>query len=195
MRLNFPATARNRDAILTVLQKLLPAQGTVLELASGSGEHVCHFAQALPALTWQPSDPDPGHRASIGAWTGGLQNVLAPVDLDARAETWPDLAADAVLCINMIHIAPWSACQGVMSGAGLLLRAGGLLVLYGPFRVSGKPTAPSNETFDISLRTRDPEWGVRDLEAVQAEAAKRGFALAEVIDMPANNLSVVFRKS
>lgn len=195
-RLNFPATARNREPILDVLKQHLPLRGLVLEVASGSGEHVVHFAQALPGLIFQPSDPDPAHRASIDAWAAalGLANVRPAVDLDAAAEIWPLEAADAVLCINMVHISPWAATVGLMRGAGRRLPPGGTLYLYGAYKRGGRHTAPSNEAFDASLRAQNPEWGVRDLETVAALAAEHGFAEPVIIEMPANNLSLVLRK-
>jgi hypothetical protein len=196
-RLYFPATARNRQPILEVLKQHLPANGVVLEVASGSGEHVAHFAQACSALIFQPSDPDPVHRASIDAWTAtlALANVRPALDLDVTAATWQIAAADALLCTNMIHIAPWAAAVGVMQGAGRILPAGGVLYLYGPYKRGGQHTALSNATFDASLRAQNPEWGVRDLEAVAELAAAQGFAAPIVVQMPANNLSLVFRKA
>jgi hypothetical protein len=189
-----PAVARNRDPILQVLRRHLPAQGLVLELASGSGEHIRHFAEALPALTFQPSDPDPGCRASIDAWAAPLPNIRPALALDAAAD-WPALRADAVLCINMVHISPWAASIGLFRGAASALPAGGLLYLYGPYRQDGVPTAPSNEEFDASLRSRNPEWGLRSLSAVAALAAEHGFAAPVVESMPANNLSLIFRRA
>jgi hypothetical protein len=195
-RLHAPAAARNRDPILAVLQKHLPARGLVMEVASGSGEHVVHFARACPALDFQPSDPDPQARASIDAWSvaAGLRNVRPAIALDAAVEPWPIEAADAVLCINMIHIAPWEATAGLVRGAAALLPADGMLYLYGPFRRDGEHTAPSNAAFDQSLRRQNPQWGVRDVEAVTALAEAHGLAGPTVEPMPANNLSLVFRK-
>jgi hypothetical protein len=190
-----PAVARNRDAILAVLRGLLPEHGLLLEVASGSGEHALHFAPALPGLTFQPTDADPDARASIDAWCTGVANIRPALALDAAAPGWPVDRADAVLCINMIHIAPWAACQGLMRGAARILPPDAPLVLYGPFRRDGAHTAPSNAEFDESLRARDPEWGVRDLEAVAAEAAGAGFGPPAIIAMPANNLIVAFRRS
>lgn len=191
-----PAAARNRGPILAVLRTLLPARGLVLEVASGSGEHAIHVAADFPALTVQPSDPDPEARASITAWTAeaGLPNIRPALALDAGAADWPLAAADAVLCINMIHIAPWPATEGLVRGAARLLPPGGPLILYGPFRRGGAHTAPSNAAFDDSLRAQDPRWGVRDLEAVAALAAAAGFGAPEVTAMPANNLVLVFRR-
>jgi SAM-dependent methyltransferase len=189
-----PAVARNRDPILDVLRGALPEKGLVLELASGTGEHVVHFARAFPGLEWQPSDPSEDARRSIAAWAeaAGLPNVRMPIPLDAAAPVWPIAVADAILCINMVHISPWDATVGLMRGAGRLLRGQGLLYLYGPYRREGRHTAPSNAAFDTDLRARDPEWGVRDLEVVIAEAGANGLALQDIVEMPANNLSVLF---
>ena len=197
MKREAPAAARNRQPILEVLRTRLPASGLVLEIASGSGEHAVHFAAALPGLVFQPSDPDAGARASIDAWAedSGLRNLRPALALDAAAGDWPVTAADAVLCCNMIHISPWTSAVGLVRGAARILRPGGLLYLYGPYRRDGRHTAPSNEAFDADLRRRNPAWGVRDLEAVAALAAKGGFDAPEVVEMPANNLSVVFRRS
>ena len=191
-----PATLRNRAAITDVLREVLPAQGMILEIASGSGEHVVHFADQFPDLIWQPSDPDPAALASIDAWASdsGLTNIAPPVALDASAQQWPVKAADAILCINMIHISPWSATQGLMTGAATILPKGAPLYIYGPFRRAGTPTAPSNEAFDESLRSRNPDWGVRELEAVAEIASQAGLTLEKTVEMPANNLSVMFRK-
>jgi hypothetical protein len=192
-----PATARNRDHIARVLDRHLPSDGLVLEVASGSGEHVTHFANALnSALTFQPSDPDTGARASIDAWieATGVRNVLPALALDASADTWPIERADAVICINMIHIAPWEAAIGLMRGAARLLPVGGPLCLYGPYRRHGQHTAPSNEAFDRGLRLQNPKWGVRDLEAVAELAGAHGFGQPIVEEMPANNLSLIFRR-
>lgn len=187
-----PATLRNRDAIANVLRDALPETGLVLEVASGSGEHCAHFAAAFPALNWQPSDPDATALASIASWGAGLANVAAPVMLDAAHGDWPVARADALLCINMIHIAPWEATLGLMAGAARLLAPGAPLILYGPYRQAGVPTAPSNEAFDASLKSRDPRWGLRDVAAVSAVA--NGFALHRLAEMPANNLMLVFRR-
>ena len=191
-----PAAARNRDPILAVLRGVLPRTGTVLEIASGSGEHVMHFARALPGLVFQPSDPNPEARLSIAAWAAdsGLANLRPPLALDAASPSWPVTAADAVLCINMIHISPWAATEGLMRGAAAILPPGTPLYLYGPYRRAGVATAPSNEAFDRDLRQRDPAWGLRDLETVAALAAAAGFSGPAVTEMPANNLSVVFRR-
>jgi len=195
--LTAPAVARNRDPILVVLRDVLPAAGMVLEIASGSGEHAVHFAAALPHLAWQPTDPDEQARGSIAAHAGQakLANLLPPLALDAAAPVWPVTLADAIVSINMIHIAPWRATQGLMAGAARVLPAGAPLYLYGPYRQHGQHTAPSNVAFDESLRARNPAWGVRDLDAVVALAAEHGLTLQRTVAMPANNLSVVFRRN
>ena len=192
-----PAAARNAAPITDVLRAVLPGEGLALEIASGSGEHAVHFAREFPELTWQPSDPDPDALGSIGGWRGeaGLPNLLAPLQLDAAEAEWPVASADVILCINMVHISPWVATQGLMAGAGRLLSAGAPLYLYGAYRQDGVPFAPSNEAFDRSLRSRNPEWGVRRLEDVTAEAERHGLELDSVVPMPANNLSVVFRRT
>jgi SAM-dependent methyltransferase len=197
MKRHAPATARNRQPILDVLRSRLPPDGLVLEVASGSGEHVVHFAATLRHLVFQPSDPSAAARASIDDWAGasGLANVRPAVALDAEAPAWPVERAAAVLCSNMIHIAPWSAAIGLIAGASRVLPADGLLYLYGPDRRHGRHTAPSNDAFDRDLRERNAAWGVRDLEAVTELAAAHGFEAPEIIDMPANNLSLAFRRS
>ncbi len=175
---------------------MLPKTGLVLEIASGTGQHVVRFARALQGLTWQPTDMDAGCRRSISAWlaTANLPNVREPLDLDVRTLPWPVPTPDAIVCINLIHIAPWSVATALFAGAGLALREGGLLYLYGPYAVQGTHTAPSNAAFDRALRTQNPDWGVRHLEEVDSVAKERGFDPAETIEMPANNLSVLFRK-
>jgi hypothetical protein len=195
MKRHAPAAARNRQPILDALQRHLPARGLVLEVASGSGEHVVHFAAALSGLVFQPTDPDPEARASIDDWVGtlGLANVRPSLALDAAASSWPVERADAVLCINMIHIAPWDAAVGLIGGAGRTLSRDGVLALYGPYHRGGQPTAPSNADFDRDLRRRNPAWGVRDLEAVSA-LAEPHFAAPEIVEMPANNLLLLFRR-
>ena len=195
-RLFAPAVARNRAPIVAVLERVLPCQGLVLEVASGSGEHAAYFARAMSRLRWQPSDADPRARASIAAFCAeaGLPNLLPPLDLDAAAATWPIEAAAAVICVNMIHIAPWSAARGLMAGAARLLPPKAVLFLYGPYKEAGRHTAASNEAFDADLRARDPRWGVRDLEEVAALARRHGFAHEESVVMPANNRSLVFRR-
>jgi hypothetical protein len=191
-----PAPERNREPLLPILREELPPQGTLLEVASGTGQHAVFFAQAFPGLRWQPTDLDTESLESIEAWRAeaALPNLLAPLPLDAQSDVWPLTAADAVLCINMIHISPWTSCQGLMRGAARVLPPGGPLVLYGPYFVEGRPTAPSNLAFDASLRERNASWGVRELGAVSAEALRHGLELARVVDMPSNNLTVVFRK-
>jgi hypothetical protein len=191
-----PATRCNREPILAVLRRVLPGRGTVLEIASGTGEHAAWFAPRLPGLVWQPSDPDPDARTSIAAWAAAVRapNLRPPLDLHAGAEDWGVARADAVVCINMIHIAPWASCRGLLRGAARILPAGGALYLYGPFKRDGVHTAPSNQAFDRSLRRHDPAWGVRDLADVEVEAEVNGLRLDETVAMPANNLSVVFRR-
>jgi hypothetical protein len=195
MRRQAPAAARNRQPILDVLRPHLPARGLVLEVASGSGEHTAHFAQALPDLTFQPSDPDAVARASIDDWaaTLGLANVRPALELDAAAEAWPIAGADAIACINMIHISPWESTIGLIRGAARLLPKNGTLFLYGPYFRDGFEAAASNLAFDRDLRARNPAWGIRALEEVVALAQANGFAPPLITEMPANNLSVVFR--
>jgi SAM-dependent methyltransferase len=191
-----PAAERNQAPILAELNRILPSAGLVLEVASGTGEHIVHFASALPGLTWQPSDPDATFRRSIEAWIAkeAPANVRMPVYLDVLRLPWPVTQADVVLCINMIHVSPWAATQALLDGAKRILPAGGVLFLYGPYRRFGQHTAPSNAAFDEQLRTSDPEWGLRDLEAVTELARAAGFRLSDVVDMPSNNFSVVFRR-
>jgi hypothetical protein len=194
--LTSPSFLNNRDPIFAVLIRVLPEHGTVIEIASGSGEHVIYFAAALPHLTWQPTDRDPAQLRSIAAHRAAarLPNVDPPLPLDASAPTWPVTYADAVVAINMVHISPWQATEGLMSGAGRVLRAGGVLYLYGPYTENGAHTAPSNAAFDESLRTRNPEWGVRDVAEVAAAARAHGLSLVERVKMPANNLSLIFHR-
>jgi len=202
-RLQSLATARNRDPILTVLREHLAPQARVLELASGSGEHGVHFAQAMPGWQWQPSDTTSAALASISAWQdkglneGRCNNLLAPIALDVTARwpaEWQAAAFDAIVAINLIHISPWQVTQTLMQRAREYLSDDGVLFLYGPYRRGGQHTAPSNQAFDADLKTRDPSWGLRDLERVEAEAAANGLVLERVMEMPANNLSVVFRR-
>lgn len=192
-RRHAPAALRNRDLILNVLRACLPPEGLILEIASGSGQHAVHFGTGLPNHVIQPSDPDPAARASIDAWIkdSALTNVRSALALDVTAARWPIAQADAVLCINMIHIAPWAAACGLFEGAARLLPKGGSLYLYGPFKC-GLHTAPSNEAFDRSLRQENPDWGVRELAAVEALAKIHGFGPPRVVEMPANNLSLIF---
>jgi SAM-dependent methyltransferase len=195
-RLYFPHVARNREPILEVLRRVLPPRGLVLEVASGGGEHAAYFAERLPALSWQPTDPDPTALASIAAHRVAAEapNLLAPLRLDAKSGQWPVESAEAVVCINMIHITPWTASEGLLAGAQRTLPAGGVLYLYGPYRVDGRHTAPSNQDFDAWLRAQNAQWGIRDLADVTALAARHGLSLIETVPMPANNLSVVFRR-
>jgi len=195
-RRHAPATQRNRDPILSVLRRVLPAHGTVLEVAAGTGEHALWFAASLPKLAWQPSDADPDAVASIAAWreAEGSPNLLPPLLLDVTSASWPVETVEAVFNANMIHISPWPACLGLLAGAGRHLAHGGVLVLYGPYRIGGKHTAPSNEAFDRDLKARNPAWGVRDLEAVVEAAACEGLMLEETVPMPANNQALVLRR-
>ncbi len=195
--ITYPAPERNKAPILRVLRRVLPLRGMVLEVASGTGQHIVHFAAGLPEVNWQPSDPEPEHRSSIAARVeaAGLRNVATPLVLDVRDRPWPIHGVDAILCINMIHIAPWDAALALLSAAAQLLPAGGVLYLYGPYRRAGRDTAPSNAAFDADLRRRNPDWGVRNLEDVQHEAATSNLLLQEIVEMPANNLSVIFRRS
>ncbi|MFL9932957.1 DUF938 domain-containing protein [Paraburkholderia sp. RL18-103-BIB-C] len=196
LRQHSPSAERNREPILAVLRDALPATGRVLEIASGTGQHAMCFAGALPGLDWQPSDADADARASIAAWIAhdGLPNVRAPLALDVHQPDWGVDSLDAVVCINMIHISPWSAAEALFAGASRRLADGGVLYLYGPYKRGGAHTSPSNDAFDQQLRSRDPAWGVRDMEAVIALGASVGFVCDEPIAMPANNFSLVFRK-
>jgi SAM-dependent methyltransferase len=180
-----------------VLTEELPAEGLVLEVASGTGEHAVHFARTYPRLAWQPSDPDPEALDSIAAWRveGGLANLREPVLLDAAAADWPVAAADAVLCINMIHISPLAATEGLLAGAAALLAAGAPLIVYGPYVEGHVETAPSNLEFDAWLKRRDPEFGLRSAEWLDERAAAHGFTRTRRVAMPANNLTLVYRRS
>ena len=191
-----PSAERNKQPILEVLARVLPPTGLVLEIGSGTGQHVAHFAKALPKLTFQPSEVDLERHASIAGWVRHeeLANVRALIAFDATQLPWPVRAADAVVCINVIHISPWEATLGLMKGAGEILPPGGVLVTYGPYRRDGRHTAPSNESFDASLKSRDPRWGVRDMEEVAAAAKAAGLQLEETVPMPANNFTLVFRR-
>jgi SAM-dependent methyltransferase len=195
--LTWPATERNKQPILEVLQRVLPSRGSVLEVASGTGQHVEYFAAGLPQLNWQPSDPEEAHRNSIRAriQLAGLRNVAQPIMLDVLQRPWPVASIDAIVCINMIHIAPWAAGLALLQEAGRLLPADGVLFLYGPYRRDGRDTAPSNAAFDADLRSRNRQWGVRNLEDVVRHAANSGLQLTQVVEMPANNLSVIFRRT
>lgn len=192
-----PSPERNKQPILEVLARVLPPRGLVLEIGSGTGQHVAHFAKAMPGLVFQPSERDLARHASIQAWAAaeGLSNVRPPLAIDVTEHPWPLSAADAVLCINVIHIAPWEATLALMAGAGRILPAGGVLVTYGPYRRGGAHTSASNEAFDADLRARNPLWGVRDIDAVADAARGEGLLLQEVVPMPANNFTLVWRKS
>ena len=191
-----PATVRNRDFILDVLRDVLPKTGVILEIASGSGEHIVHFAKNLPSLVFQPSDPDADARLSVAAWVKAtdVSNVRSPIALDASSPVWPIASADGIICINMIHISPWEATVGLIKGAAARLPSKSPLYLYGADKREGFEMAPSNQAFDQSLRDRNPTWGLRDLEAVAALARSVGFLAPVITEMPANNLSVVFRQ-
>lgn len=192
MKRSAPATGRNREPIAAVLEEALPASGLVLEIASGTGEHCAFFAERFAELAWQPSDPDAESRTSIAAWTVGLPNVRPPLALDAGATDWPIATADAILCVNMVHISPWASTLGLMAGAAKLLPLGAPLILYGPYRRRDVPTAPSNEQFELWLKGLSPEYGLRYLEDVVDVA--RGFMLERVVEMPANNLMPILRR-
>ncbi|HXG99884.1 MAG TPA: DUF938 domain-containing protein [Sphingomicrobium sp.] len=191
-----PATLRNRGPIVTVLTDWLPLQGLVLEIASGSGEHAVHFAKHFADLSWQPSDPDPAAINSITAWRdeAHLDNLRAPLSLDAASAPWPVERADAIVTINMVHISAWEASLGLLDGAARLLPAGAPLILYGPWIEQNIAAAPSNLAFDQSLKARDPRWGLRTVEAFADEASARGLKLCEKRSMPANNLMLLFRR-
>jgi hypothetical protein len=193
-----PATQRNRDSILQVLLQVLPPTGTILEISSGTGEHAVYFAPQLAPRRWQPSDPSEVARSSIAAWRefAPTENLAAPITIDARDTDWKiSEPISAIVNINMIHISPWSACLGLLAGANRLLAPGGILYLYGPYKRNGVHTAPSNEMFDESLQLQDPEWGVRNLEDIITVAQDQNLDLLKIVEMPANNLSIVFCKS
>jgi hypothetical protein len=191
-----PATERNSEPILTILQKILPQSGLLLEIAAGSGQHAAYFAPYFPRLTWQPSEPDPDCRASIAAWIGHVnaENINMPIDLDVTSFPWPISKADAIFSSNMIHITNWECCLGLMAGAGQILNPLGVLVLYGPFLLDGKETALSNVQFDNSLKKRNPNWGIRNLDKISRAAKACGLVCSDIIEMPANNLIVVLKK-
>jgi SAM-dependent methyltransferase len=195
-RIYYPHVTRNRDPILDVLRRVLPPDGLVLEIASGSGEHAAYFAEGLPSIRWQPTDLDPDVLASIAAHRAAAKapNLLPPLWLDVSAETWPVERADAIVCCNMIHITPWSASEGLMVGVGRVLLPGGILYLYGPYKIGGRHIAPSNAVFDADLRRRNQHWGIRDLDEVTMLAARHDLMREETVQMPANNLSVIFRR-
>lgn len=196
MKREAPAAARNREPIAEVLVEELPPAGLALEIASGSGEHALHFARAFPSLSWQPSDPDPAARASIAAWAveAGLPNLLPPLYLDAAASAWPLEGAEALLCINMVHISPKGATEGLFAGAERLLPPGAPLILYGPYLEGDVEAAPSNLAFDASLKARNPEWGLRSVDWLDALAAAHGLGRTRRVAMPANNLTLVYRR-
>jgi len=191
-----PAAARNREPIAEVLAEWLPAAGTVLEIASGTGEHVAFLAGQFPNLGWQPSDSHPDALASIAGWRAqaNLGNLREPKPIDAASPAWPIDRADAILCINMVHISPWASALGLLDGATQLLPEGAPLILYGPWIVEGTETAPSNLTFDADLRSRDPSWGLRSLSDFRAEAEERGLMFEQCRTMPANNVMLLFRR-
>ena len=191
-----PAAERNKEPIRAILAEELPRTGLMLEVAAGTGQHACHMAAAFPDLVWQPTDPDPAALSACDRWrrAHGTPNLRPPLVLDVRGDPWPVERADGRLAINLIHIAPWAACEGLLRGAGRLLPPDGPLILYGPFREAGE-TAPSNEAFDADLRRRDAAWGVRDLAEVTELAARFGLAPARTVAMPANNRIVVFRRT
>ena len=195
-----PAAARNAGPIVDVLRGCLPETGRALEIASGTGQHAAAFAGAFPGIVWHPSDPDGAARDSIAAWVEerALDNLRPPLNIDVMRAGWADATGgefDVIVCINMVHISPWAACEGLMDGAGTLLAKGGLLYLYGPYRRGGEVLAPSNVAFDQSLRSHNPDWGIRDRDEVETVAAERGLVLTQVIEMPANNHSLIFRKT
>ncbi len=194
MKRDYPATERNKHALLDALHAHLPKTGTVLEIASGSGQHAVHFAAGLPKLKWQPSSREEEERASIAAYAAEAQlpNLLPALSLDVTAHPWPVTAADAIVCINMIHIAPWAASEGLFSGAAQLLKPGTPLITYGPYKFEGEFTSPSNAQFDASLQRRDPDWGVRDVVDLDALAARAGFARTHTAALPANNHVLVW---
>jgi hypothetical protein len=196
MKRHAPAAERNREPIAAVLAEELPASGIVLEIASGTGEHAVHFGKIFPSLTWQPSDPDPDARASIEAWRADERppNVAPPLELDASASGWPIARADAVVCINMVHISPVQATEGLFAGAAHLLSPGSPFVLYGPYLEDEVETAPSNLAFDASLKARNPAWGLRSIVWLDEVAASHGFARTRRVAMPANNLTLVYRR-
>lgn len=196
MKQSAPAALRNRGPIAEVLRDELPTSGLVLEIASGTGEHAVHFATAFPGISWQPTDPDEAARASIAAWRdeASLPNLLPPLELDAATDNWPVERADAMVCINMIHISPWACAEGLFAGAARILPEGAPLILYGPYFEETVETAISNLAFDDNLRRRNPAWGIRNIEDVDKLAARNGFSRARRVAMPANNLTLVYRK-
>ena len=196
MKNTWPAALRNAEPIAAVLRRLLAEQSAVLEIASGTGQHAAHFVKSMPTIQWQPTDFDSVSLASIAEWRGetGVANFKEPLLLDVCDPEWPVESADVVFCANMIHIAPWECCLGLVSGASRVLSPGGALLLYGPFFTEDTPTAPSNIAFDESLRSRNAEWGIRRLADIQSAAQASGLELEEQVSMPANNLMLVFRR-
>jgi SAM-dependent methyltransferase len=192
-----PACERNKDVILDVLREVMPTTGTILEIACGPGQHAVHFASGFPEVKWQPSDIDPTSIASTRAWRDEAQlpNMLDPIMLDATHAEWPIAHANGIVCCNMIHISPWDVTLGLLDGAARILPDDGILYTYGPYKIGGKHTAPSNEAFDQSLRSQNPEWGVRNLDDVALEARRRGLHLVKTAKMPANNFSVIYKKT
>lgn len=192
-----PACERNKNAILEVLREIMPSTGTILEIACGPGQHSVHFAAGFPGVKWQPSDIDPTSITSTLAWRAeaDVPNLLDPVILDATEVQWPLDHADGIICCNMIHISPWEVTLGLLDGAARILPDDGILYTYGPYKVGGKHTAQSNEAFDESLRSQNPSWGIRNLDDVALEARRRGLHLIKTIKMPANNFSVIFKKT
>ncbi len=195
-RQHSPAAERNAGPILAVLRRYLPDRGRIVEIAAGTGQHATRFAAAFPRVDWQPCDIDPKALASIRAWRAeaGTPNLAEPLELDVHWRSWPIAQADGLVCINLLHIAPWTATQGLFDGASHLLPAGAPLLIYGPFRVDGTHVAESNASFDADLQRRDPSWGVRDLEAVAEVARANGFETIETVVMPANNRMLAFRR-
>jgi hypothetical protein len=193
-RRHSPAAERNRAPILAELQRLLPARGLLLEIASGTGQHAAHCSAGLPGWRWLPSDFEAASLPSISAWCDGLDRVHAPLQLDVLQPHWPGVPAglDAIFCANMIHIAPWACCAGLMQGAARHLSPQGLLITYGPYLEDDVPTSPGNRAFDADLRARHPDWGLRRREDVASQAAQAGLVLRERVAMPANNLLLVW---
>ena len=192
-----PAAERNRQPILDVLRRVLPPSGLVLEVASGTGQHAIFFSEHLPSLRWQPTDASSEAVQSIGAWVDetARENILAPLDLDVRSPQWPIAKADALVCINMIHISPWETTEALFHGASKLLPGGAPMVTYGPYRLQGEHTAPSNAAFDQSLRSRNARWGVRDIDELLELGVRTGFTLEERVSMPANNMTLVWMRA
>ena len=191
-----PAAERNRQAILDVLRRVLPSAGLVLELASGTGQHAVFFSEQLPTLRWQPSDASADALQSIAAWVEEVEraNLLPPIELDVRSPRWPVARADALICINMIHISPWESTEALFRSAADWLAADSPLITYGPYRLHGEHTAPSNAAFDQSLRSRNSRWGIRDIDELTELAGRIGFTLQERVDMPANNMTLIWTR-